>query len=70
MLLSQKKRSTSANRPVAVAVDRGAYENPAGLADHWRQGATSWADLSAYRAWASKVRVAVLDGSPVILSLW
>ena len=46
------------------------YENPAGLADHWRQGATSWADLSAYRAWASKVRVAVLHGSPVILSLW
>jgi hypothetical protein len=46
------------------------YETPAGLADHWREGAESWGDFSAFVAWASSVNVAVLHGSPVMYSLW
>ena len=46
------------------------YENPAGLQDHWKQGAESWEDLGAFMEWAGKVKVAVLHGSPVIHSLW
>lgn len=46
------------------------YETPAGLADHWQQGAESWADFQPFVAWASAVDVAVLHGSPVIHSLW
>ncbi len=46
------------------------YETPAGLADHWKQGADSWQDFQAFVAWASEVDVAVLHGSPVIHSLW
>ena len=46
------------------------YETPAGLADHWKRGADSWADFGAFLAWASGLNVAVLHGSPVIHSLW
>ncbi len=46
------------------------YANPAGLADHWKQGAETWKDFKAFVTWASKVKVAVLHGSPVIHSLW
>ena len=46
------------------------YETPAGLADHWQQGAEKWQDFQAFVAWASAVKVAVLHGSPVIHSLW
>ena len=46
------------------------YENPAGLDDHWKQGAATWEDFGAFVAWAGKVKVAVLHGSPVIQSLW
>jgi hypothetical protein len=46
------------------------YENPAGLQDHWKQGAESWEDFGAFMEWAGKVKVAVLHGSPVIQSLW
>ncbi|MDH3425295.1 MAG: hypothetical protein OEM22_01365 [Acidimicrobiia bacterium] len=46
------------------------YENPAGLADHWKQGAESWQDFPAFVEWASAVDVTVLHGSPVIHSLW
>jgi hypothetical protein len=46
------------------------YATPAGLEDHWKQGAESWEDLGAYKEWAGKVKVAVLHGSPVVHSLW
>lgn len=46
------------------------YATPAGLADHWKQGAESWEDFGAFMEWAGKVDVAVLHGSPVIHSLW
>ncbi len=42
------------------------YETPAGLADHWKQGAENWEDFNALVAWASSLNVAVLHGSPVI----
>lgn len=46
------------------------YETPAGLEDHWKQGAESWEDFGAFVEWASSVGVAVLHGSPVVESLW
>ncbi len=46
------------------------YESPAGLADHWEQGANSWQDFGPFLAWAQSVETAVLHGSPVIHSLW
>ena len=46
------------------------YETPAGLADHWKQGATGWSDFPAFVAWAGKAKVTALHGSPVIHSLW
>lgn len=46
------------------------YENPAGLDDHWKQGAESWQDFQAFVTWASDVDTTVLHGSPVIHSLW
>ena len=46
------------------------YESPAGLEDHWKQGAEGWEDFGAFMEWAGKVKVAVLHGSPVIHSLW
>ena len=46
------------------------YESPAGLEDHWKQGAEGWEDFAAFLEWAGKVKVAVLHGSPVIHSLW
>ncbi len=46
------------------------YATPAGLEDHWKQGAEGWEDFGAFMAWAGKVKVAVLHGSPVIHSLW
>ena len=47
-----------------------AYESPAGIDDHWKQAAESWEDFGAFMAWAGKVKVAVLHGSPVVHSLW
>ncbi|MCH7835730.1 MAG: hypothetical protein IH864_02580 [Chloroflexi bacterium] len=46
------------------------YATPAGLEDHWKQGAEGWEDFGAFMEWAGKVKVAVLHGSPVIHSLW
>ncbi len=46
------------------------YETPAGLADHWKQGAESWGDFSSFVEWASSVNTTVLHGSPVVHSLW
>ena len=46
------------------------YTTPAGLDDHWKRGAESWADFGAFMEWAGKVKVAVLHGSPVVHSLW
>ena len=46
------------------------YETPAGLADHWKQGAEGWGDFGAFMEWAGNVSVAVLHGSPVVQSLW
>ena len=46
------------------------YESPAGLEDHWKQGAEGWEDFGAFMEWAGKVKVAVLHGSPVLHSLW
>jgi len=45
------------------------YESPAGLQDHWKRG-MEWKDFSAFVAWAGKVKVSVLHGSPIIHSLW
>ena len=45
------------------------YETPAGVAEHWKQTAT-WEDFSAVGAWASKVKVTTVHGSPVVHSLW
>ncbi len=46
------------------------YENPAGLEDHWKQGAESWEDFNALMEWAGNAEIAVLHGSPVVHSLW
>ncbi len=46
------------------------YETPAGLEDHWKQGAAGWQDFGAFVAWAGSVDAAVVHGSPVIHSLW
>jgi hypothetical protein len=46
------------------------YESPAGLEDHWKQGAGNWEEFGAFVSWAGKVKLAVLHGSPVVYSLW
>lgn len=46
------------------------YETPAGVEEHWKQGAESWQDMGAVIDWASKCNVVALHGSPVIHSLW
>ena len=46
------------------------YETPAGLVDHWKQGAEGWEDFNAFVEWASNATVAALHGSPVAYSLW
>lgn len=46
------------------------YESPAGLADHWKQGAENWPEFGDFVAWAGSVEVTVMHGSPVIHSLW
>jgi len=46
------------------------YETPAGLEDHWKQGADNWSDFNAFMQWAGQVDVKVLHGSPVVHSLW
>lgn len=46
------------------------YETPAGLADHWKQGAENWPDFNTFVQWATAVKVTALHGSPVIHSLW
>jgi hypothetical protein len=46
------------------------YATPAGLEDHWKQGAEGWQDFGAFVEWAGKTKVSVLHGSPVVYSLW
>ena len=46
------------------------YENPAGLADHWKRAAESFDEFPAFVEWASSVNVTALHGSPVVHSLW
>lgn len=45
------------------------YENPSGLAEHWKSAGT-WQDFHAFVKWAGSVKLSVLHGSPVIHSLW
>ena len=45
------------------------YETPAGVQDHWQQG-MQWKDFNAIMAWAGKVKVSSLHGSPIVHSLW
>lgn len=53
-----------------VYVINEVYENPEGLADHWKQGQENWSDFSAFMTWAAKVKVTVMHGGPVEHSLW
>ena len=46
------------------------YESPAGVEDHWKQGAESWQDFPALAAWAGRCKVTTLHGAPIIHSLW
>jgi len=46
------------------------YESPAGVEDHWKQGAENWPEFSDFLTWANEVEICVLHGSPVIHSLW
>ncbi len=46
------------------------YESPAGVEDHWKQGAGNWKEFGSFVDWAGRVKIAVLHGSPVVYSLW
>ena len=46
------------------------YETPAGMQDHWKQGAEGWKDFGAFVEWAGKVKATLLHGSTVVHSLW
>ncbi len=46
------------------------YENPEGLADHWKQGEANWADFGALINWINKVKFTIMHGSPIQHSLW
>jgi hypothetical protein len=45
------------------------YETPAGVAEYWKQ-LPAWEDVAAVAAWAGKIKVTTLHGSPVVHSLW
>ena len=68
--LSNKFDPSSAPTGNTCFVLTEVYETPAGLDDHWQQGAATWQDFRSFVAWAGTVDVAVLHGSPVIHSLW
>lgn len=46
------------------------YKNPAGLADHWKQGEENWTDFGALMDWVGKVKFSIMHGTPVEHSLW
>lgn len=46
------------------------YENPAGMADHWKQAEANWDDFGALMAWTDKVKFTLMHGSPIQYSLW
>ena len=68
-------RGTECRRELTDSTHRAgraqAYHGqPAGLADHWKRAPGTWADFGAFVAWAGRVKVTALHGSPVIHSLW
>lgn len=46
------------------------YESPAGIADHWQQAMSGWADFSAFVAWAQKCDPTAQHAGTVVNSLW
>lgn len=46
------------------------YKKPEGLADHWKQGQETWEDFNAMMSWATKGKLTVMHGVPIIHSLW
>jgi hypothetical protein len=46
------------------------YASPAGLADHWQQGASSWSDNQAFVSWAQKCEFSAQHAGTVVNSLW
>ena len=46
------------------------YETAAGVADHFEQAQSSWADFPAVVEWMGKCKVSGVAAAPIINSLW
>ena len=46
------------------------YESPAGLQDHWAQAAENWEDFGNLQAWMGKGNFTLINGAPIVHSLW
>ena len=46
------------------------YETEAGVADHFQQAESSWADFSAVGEWMGQCSVTGVAVAPIIRSLW
>ena len=46
------------------------YESPAGVAEHWRLAAETWADLPAFMDFCARNRVSTLHSGTVVQALW
>lgn len=46
------------------------YTGSAGLQDHWQQAENSWEDFKALQAWLGKVDYRMVNGAPIVHSLW
>lgn len=46
------------------------YQNPEGLADHWKQAMESWADFGAMMNWATQNNARALHGPAIEHALW
>ncbi len=46
------------------------YESEAGIADHFAQAQSSWADFSVFVEWMGKCKTAVVPSAKIFNSLW
>lgn len=46
------------------------YESPAGVAEHWRLAAQTWADLPAFLDFCARNEVSTLHSGTVVQALW
>lgn len=46
------------------------YAGPEGLNDHWKQAGENWKDFDALKAWMGKGSFTLVNGAPIVHSLW